>query len=86
MTSKILTVLALSLLPLFAWACPVNINTAPKAQLMTLHNIGEAKADAIIREREKAPFKSPADITKVKGVGEATFEKNKDCIVVGSKK
>lgn len=58
----------------------VNINTATKAELMTLKYVGEATAEKIIEYRETHPFKEPKDIMNVKGVGEKTFEANKDRI------
>lgn len=54
----------------------VNINTATQAELETLDNIGPVKAQAIIDYRKKnGPFKSPADLEKVDGIGAATVEK-----------
>lgn len=61
----------------------VNINTADKEALCTLPGIGPAIADRIIEYREKTePFKNIEEITKVKGIGEKTFQKIKDTIVV----
>lgn len=61
----------------------ININTANRDQLMSLPRIGPALADRIIDYREKqGPFKSIKDITKVKGIGEATLAKFKDQITV----
>jgi len=62
----------------------VNINTADAANLAAaeLEGIGEKKAAAIVEFREKnGPFKVPADIMQVPGIGEKIFEKNKDRIV-----
>ena len=61
----------------------VNINSASKEELMQLEGIGSAYAEKIIEYREtNGPFEKAEDITNVKGVGEATFEKNKDKITV----
>jgi len=61
----------------------VNINTADKAALSSLPGVGPVIADRIIEYREKnEPFKNKEDITKVKGIGEKTFQKIKDLIVV----
>ncbi len=61
----------------------VNINTADKAQLMTLKGIGEARAADIISYRDlNGPFKSVEDIMKVPGIKNAAFEKIKDDITV----
>ncbi len=70
------------LVPAVAATGKVNINTDGKEQLMTLTNIGDVVADRIIEYRKANPFTSPEDLMKVKGVGEKTFEKNKDRIIV----
>ncbi|MEZ4524598.1 MAG: helix-hairpin-helix domain-containing protein [Desulfobacterales bacterium] len=65
------------------WAADmVNINTATEKELMTLEKIGAGKAAEIVKYRtEHGPFASPEDLKKVKGIGDATFELNKDRIV-----
>lgn len=70
------------MVPAATGAGKVNINTDSKEQLMTLHNIGDVVADRIIEYRKAHPFNSPEDIMKVKGVGQKTFESNKERIVV----
>ncbi len=61
----------------------VNINTATKDELMTLPGIGESKADAIIKYREKnGPFQSIEDITKIPGIKEGVYNNIKEHIVV----
>ena len=61
----------------------ININTANKEQLMKISGVGKTKAEAIISYREKkGDFKKKEDITKVRGIGKATFEKIKDKIEV----
>ena len=60
----------------------VNINEAPVELLQTLPGIGPALAQRIIEYREQTPFEAPEDIMKVSGIGEATFEKMKELIVV----
>jgi competence protein ComEA len=57
----------------------VNINTASKAELDALPEIGPVKAQAIIDGR---PYKKPEDIMKVKGIKEGTYNKIKDYITV----
>ncbi|WP_133717660.1 ComEA family DNA-binding protein [Methylocaldum gracile] len=72
-----------------AWcvsAEPVDINSATADQLaQSLNGVGKAKAEAIIQDREKnGKFKSADDLARVKGIGAATIEKNRDKITVGA--
>ena len=61
----------------------ININTANKEQLMKISGVGKTKAEAIISYREKnGDFKKKEDITKVRGIGKATFDKIKDKLEV----
>jgi len=63
----------------------ININTASADQLMTLHGIGQSKADAIIAYRTThGLFYQPSDITKVKGIGPAMLAAMQDKITVGN--
>jgi competence protein ComEA len=65
----------------------VNINTASKEELMQLDGVGTVIAERIVEYREaNGPFKAPGDIVNVKGIGPATYEKNKDRITVGEAK
>lgn len=56
----------------------VSLNSASLEELMTLNGIGESKAKLIIEYRNKTPFKSIEEITNIKGIGQATYEKIKD--------
>jgi competence protein ComEA len=61
----------------------VNINTATAEELSTLPGIGPTKAQSIIDYRTaNGPFQSIEDIEKVRGIGDATFDKLKDKITV----
>lgn len=61
----------------------VNINTADEAALTTLPGIGPAKAQAIISYREEnGAFKAVEDLKSVSGIGDKTFERLQDLIVV----
>lgn len=61
----------------------VNINTASAQQIAKLLNgVGIKKAEAIVAYRtQNGPFKSSADLMKVKGLGTATLQKNASLIV-----
>jgi len=61
----------------------VNINSASQEELMQLEGVGAAYAQRIIEYREaNGPFEKPEDIMNVKGIGTATYEKNKERITV----
>lgn len=61
----------------------ININTAGVDQLVKLPRVGEKIAQRIIDFRKKnGKFKKPADLMKVKGIGEKTFEQLKKLITV----
>ncbi len=53
----------------------VNINTASRAELMTLPNIGEVLAERIVEYREEnGPFFCPEELMNVPGIGESVFD------------
>ena len=61
----------------------VNINTADEQTLDSLPGIGPAMAKRIIEYRNtEGMFQSPEDLKKIKGIGNAKFEKLKDRITV----
>ena len=65
----------------------ININTASAEELMQLKGIGSSHAASIIAYREKnGPFKTPEDLIKVPRIGQKTFEKNKDLIIIKNPK
>jgi competence protein ComEA len=72
------------LLPVLAVAGPVNVNTADAVTISeSLQGVGLNKAYAIVEYRQKhGPFKSPEDLSLVKGIGERTVELNRDNILV----
>jgi len=65
----------------------VNINTASAEELAkALKGIGKSKAEAIVVYREEhGVFSTLQDLTKVKGVGAATVDKNRENIELETK-
>ncbi|MEE9150984.1 MAG: helix-hairpin-helix domain-containing protein [Thermoplasmata archaeon] len=61
----------------------INLNTATLEELTKLKRIGPVYAQRIIDYREKyGPFERIEDLMKVKGIGQKTFDANKDIITV----
>lgn len=67
------------------YAAPVDINAADATAIdKAMTGVGPRLAQAIVEYRTKnGPFKSVDDLTKVKGVGKATLEKNRGNLTVG---
>ena len=84
---RLLTLLV-ACLPLWAFAGPVDINTADAKTISAeLKGVGLTKAKAIVEYRQKhGPFKSPGDLSLVKGIGERTVEINRANIRVTTAK
>ena len=85
MTSlKLSAVLAVFLFSASISAAPVNINTASASDIASsLNGVGISKAQAIVNYRKQnGKFKKSSDIVQVKGIGNATFEKNKADILI----
>ena len=60
----------------------VNINSATAEELQALTGIGSVKASSIVAHREKEPFSSKDDLTRVEGIGSATLERIRSQITV----
>lgn len=87
-TSLYALVLASAVLPLIAFAGPVNVNTADAVTLSAeLKGVGISKARAIVEYRKKhGPFQSADDLSLVKGIGDRTVDLNRNDIRVSSVK
>lgn len=81
-----LLALLVACMPLWAFAGPVDINSADAETISNeLDGVGLTKAQAIVEYRQKhGPFKSAEDLSLVKGIGERTVALNKDNIRVAT--
>jgi competence protein ComEA len=62
----------------------VDINNAGEKELLGLNGVGAKKAKVIISYRDtNGCFSSIDDLTKVKGIGKKTVEKNRKNIELG---
>ncbi|MFP4493440.1 MAG: helix-hairpin-helix domain-containing protein [Puniceicoccaceae bacterium] len=60
--------------PAVTEADPINVNTAPSAELERLPGVGPVIAGRIIEERERSPFQSAGDLGRVRGIGPESIE------------
>lgn len=58
----------------------IRINTASKEELLKIPGIGSQRADAILKEREKAPFRKAEDLLRVSGIKQGILDKIKEYI------
>lgn len=64
-------------------ACPVNINKADAAGMMSMPGIGASKAAAIVQHRvDRGPFASCDGLDDVNGIGPSTLANLRDCCTV----
>jgi len=82
--ANLLAVTSLMALSAVVLAGPVNVNTADAETIAAeLKGVGLNKAKAIVEYRRKhGPFRSPEDLSLVKGIGERTVELNRADIKV----
>ncbi len=82
--SKYVLTLFLALVSSVAFAAGLNVNTATAEQIAeAMNGVGTMKAEAIIKDREmRGPFKSLDEMSRVKGIGIATIDKNRENITV----
>ena len=60
----------------------VNLNTATVQQLAFLPGVGPAKAEAIVRTRQRRPFANVNQIVRVRGIGRATLRRLRPYLTV----
>ena len=64
-------------------AARIDLNTATRAELCTLPGVGETMADRIIADRDaNGPFRTPEELLRVDGIGDATLERLREWIWV----
>lgn len=78
MIKKIIALMMILSVSLFA----INLQTASKAELMSIKGIGEVKADAIIKYRKSNKLKSASDLKGVDGIGEGIIKNVKNNVKV----
>ncbi len=65
-----------------AAAEPVDLNEATLSQLLDLPGIGPKRAEAIVQFRQERPFRRPADLMRVKGIGRKLYARIKPLVQV----
>jgi competence protein ComEA helix-hairpin-helix repeat region len=82
MKKFIVLVVALGCVCFSSMILAVNVNTATAEEISKeLKGVGPAKAGAIVLYRKQhGPFKDLKELTKVKGIGAATVDKNRENI------
>jgi radical SAM superfamily enzyme with C-terminal helix-hairpin-helix motif len=68
--------------PILMVADLIDINSASKAELMTLPGIGDARADAIIKGR---PYKGKDELVQKKIITDGVYQPIKDKIIAKQK-
>ncbi len=62
---------------------PVRVNSATKAELMTLPGVGEVMAERIMLEREdNGPFTTVENLTRVRGIGKKRIEQLRPLVII----
>ncbi|MCP4488270.1 MAG: helix-hairpin-helix domain-containing protein [Gammaproteobacteria bacterium] len=85
MTKIFTTIMAmLALLCSHVFAAPVNVNTATAEQIAdALYGVGINKAQAIVDFRKQhGKFNTPAELSRVRGIGKGIITGNQGDIVV----
>lgn len=64
----------------------IDLNTATVAELDGLPGVGRKRAEAIIAERDKRPFRRPTELLRIKGIGPKLFARLRPLVAVGEPK
>jgi len=89
---------AMSVLPVVAllWLAPcappqvpatsdapkLDLNAATQDQLMALPGVGPKRAEAIVKRRQRRPYRRVRDLRAVKGIGPKRYRQLKDLVMV----
>ncbi len=65
-----------------AFAGVVNLNTASQQELEQLPGVGPSKASRIMEHRERRPFRTVAELVRVKGFGAKTLQRLRPYLTV----
>ena len=66
------------------FALPIDLGSADAPTLETLPGIGPRRAEAILRERARAPFAAPEELERVPGIGPRTVAGLAGLVAVGA--
>ncbi len=82
--NRLIIALVLSFFTSIAVAKAININTASAEEIATAMNgVGMSKANSIVSDRKQnGEFKTVQDLSRVKGIGTVTIDKNRENISV----
>ncbi|MEQ9501810.1 MAG: helix-hairpin-helix domain-containing protein [Deltaproteobacteria bacterium] len=61
----------------------LDLNTATIAQLVKLPGVGPKRADAIVKLRERVPFRRVRDLLRVRGIGRKSLARLRPLVRVG---
>jgi competence protein ComEA len=62
----------------------IDLNRAGVVDLMRLPGVGERRAQAIVAQRARSPFRKPEDVLAVKGLGPKWFARVKGNVTIGA--
>jgi competence protein ComEA len=63
---------------------PIDVNRATEAELQRLPGIGPKRAQQIVAERAKTPFRSVEELRRVTGIGPKTLDRLRPYVLVQS--
>ncbi|MEL6189803.1 MAG: helix-hairpin-helix domain-containing protein, partial [Myxococcota bacterium] len=61
---------------------PLDLNRATPAELEALPGIGPSRAQAIVAQRERRPFRRVAELVRIRGIGRKTLRRLRKHLVV----